>query len=136
VSDAVAAWAAASGIAAGVAAVAHVGSAAFGMGPDASTWHVGGWGPVLDDEGSGFWLGDAAIRAVLHDRDGSGPETALSDVVPQFFSLPDIEAVAYSVYKKSLTNVDIARLSTEVGRLAMDGDAAARRICMRPPPIL
>jgi glucosamine kinase len=34
------------------------------------TWRVGGWGLPLSDEGSGAWLGAAAMRRVLRADDG------------------------------------------------------------------
>ena len=33
----------------------------------------GGWGYVLGDEGSGYWIGRAALRAVLREADERGP---------------------------------------------------------------
>ena len=34
---------------------------------------AGGWGYVLGDEGSGYWIGRAALRAVLREADRRGP---------------------------------------------------------------
>ena len=36
---------------------------------------AGGWGYVLGDEGSGYWLGRQALRAVMRAADGRGPAT-------------------------------------------------------------
>ena len=38
--------------------------------------HVGGWGPVLADEGSGVWIGKQAVRAIFDALDHD--ETTLS----------------------------------------------------------
>ena len=59
VNDVVAAWAAATGAGPGVAAISGTGSNVFGVGPDSRTWRAGGWGHLLGDEGSGYWLGVA-----------------------------------------------------------------------------
>lgn len=42
---------------------------------------VDGWGYLLGDAGSGYWIGRAALDAVLRANDGRGPATALTEVV-------------------------------------------------------
>ncbi len=96
----------------GVAAIAGTGSNVFGVGGEGAqtrAWRAGGWGHLLGDEGSGYWLGVQSIKAALRDREASGPPTALSDAVPAFFGEPSIEAVAARVYSKPLTKGEIAR---------------------------
>ncbi|HXT01741.1 MAG TPA: hypothetical protein VN915_13790 [Elusimicrobiota bacterium] len=46
----------------GVVLVASTGSAAFARGPRGRARRAGGYGPLLGDEGSGFWLGREAAR--------------------------------------------------------------------------
>ncbi len=46
----------------GVVLVGSTGSAAFARGPEGKTRRSGGYGPLLGDEGSGFWLGREAAR--------------------------------------------------------------------------
>jgi N-acetylglucosamine kinase-like BadF-type ATPase len=104
---------------------------AWAVATDARAWGVGGWGHLLGDEGSGYWLGVASIRAALADRDGSGPPTALSDAVVGFFDAPSVEALAAHVYSKPLTKGEIASFATETGRLADAGDAVACELYTR-----
>lgn len=131
VNDVVGAWAVATGARAGVGAISGTGSNVFGVGPDARTWRVGGWGHLLGDEGSGYWLGVASIRAALADRDGSGPQTALSDAAAEFFDTPSVEALAALVYSKPLTKGEIASFAAETARLADAGDAVACELYTR-----
>lgn len=42
---------------------------------------IGGWGFMLDGAGSGYDLGRDAIAAVLHEYDGLGEKTVLTDIV-------------------------------------------------------
>ncbi len=125
VNDVVGAWATATGAGPGVAAISGTGSNVFGVGPGGRTWRSGGWGHVLGDEASGYWLGVESIRAALRDRDASGPATGLSDAVPAFFGLASIEEVVSCVYSKPLTKGEIAALAVETQRLADAGDAVA-----------
>jgi N-acetylglucosamine kinase-like BadF-type ATPase len=128
VNDVVAAWATATGGGPGVAAIAGTGSNVFGVGErggETRAWRAGGWGHVLGDEGSGYWLGVQSIKAALRDREASGPPTALTDAAVAFFGQPSIEAVAQSVYSKPLTKGEIAAFAVETARLAARGDAVA-----------
>jgi len=131
VNDVVGAWAAATAAQPGIGAISGTGSNVFGVGPDGRAWRVGGWGHLLGDEGSGYWLGVESIRAALHDRDGSGPETALSAAVVEFFGAPSVEAVASLVYSKPLNKSEIAAFTVETCRLAEQGDAVARELYQR-----
>jgi N-acetylglucosamine kinase-like BadF-type ATPase len=131
VNDVVGAWATATGAAPGVAAISGTGSNVFGVGPEGATWRAGGWGHVLGDEGSGYWLGVQSIKAALRDREASGPQTALSDAVAEFFAAPSVEALASQVYSKPLTKGEIAAFATETSRLAEAGDEVARELYER-----
>ena len=42
---------------------------------------VGGWGHLIDDAGSGFWLGKEALNAALREKDGRGGKTVLTPMV-------------------------------------------------------
>jgi N-acetylglucosamine kinase-like BadF-type ATPase len=131
VNDVVAAWATATGAGPGVAAISGTGSNVFGVGPDGRTWRAGGWGHLLGDEGSGYWLGLQSIRAALRDRDASGPETALSDAAPAFFDVPSLEVLAACIYSTPLTKGEIAAFAIETAELAERGDAVARELYER-----
>jgi N-acetylglucosamine kinase-like BadF-type ATPase len=131
VNDVVGAWACATGVGPGVAAIAGTGSNVFGVGgsgEDLRAWRVGGWGHLLGDEGSGYWLGVQSIKATLRHREASGPATALSEAAPAFFGEPTVEAVAQSVYSKPRTKGEIAAFAKETARLAEQGDAVAREL--------
>jgi N-acetylglucosamine kinase-like BadF-type ATPase len=131
VNDVVGAWAAATGAKPGVGAISGTGSNVFGVGPSGSTWRVGGWGHLLGDEGSGYWLGVESIRAALADRDGSGPRTELRQAAARFFDVPSVETLAPLVYAKPLTKGEIASLAIETAKLAEQGDAVACELYLR-----
>jgi glucosamine kinase len=129
INDVVAAWATVTGGGPGVAAIAGTGSNVFGVGgagEDKRAWRAGGWGHLLGDEGSGYWLGVQSIKAALRHRERSGPATALSDALPAFFGEASVEAVAARVYSKPLTKGEIAAFAIETAKLAERGDAVAR----------
>ena len=53
----------------GVAVIAGTGSAAWGKNADGAEARAGGWGYLLGDEGSGYWLGREAVRHSLRRMD-------------------------------------------------------------------
>jgi N-acetylglucosamine kinase-like BadF-type ATPase len=128
VNDVVAAWATATGTGPGLAVISGTGSNVFGVGPEGTPWRCGGWGHLLGDEGSSYWLGIQSIKAALNDREASGPPTALSERAPAFFGLDSVERLATYVYSKPLTKGEIAALAVETARVAEAGDAVAREL--------
>ncbi len=56
---------AAGGASTGVAVIAGTGSAAWGRNAAGDEARAGGWGYLLGDEGSGYWLGREAVRYSL-----------------------------------------------------------------------
>lgn len=60
---------AAAGCTEGVAVIAGTGSAAWGVNAAGEQARAGGWGYLLGDEGSGYWLGREAVRHSLRRMD-------------------------------------------------------------------
>lgn len=48
---------------------------------DAKVTYVGGWGLVIGDEGSGAYMGRAAVRRALREHDGIVPRSRLGDAI-------------------------------------------------------
>lgn len=128
VNDVVGAWAAATGAAPGVGAIAGTGSNVLAVGPDGRAWRAGGWGQVFGDEGSGYWLAVRSIAAALHERDGTGPPTALSQAAVRFFEVQRIEQLSSMVYSKPLSKGELAAFAVESARAAAQGDEVARAL--------
>ncbi len=85
---------------------------------------VDGWGWILGDAGSGFWIGRRAIDLALRAFDGRGPATALLDLVRADFGDP---ALAYLVLQADPRRVArIAAYSRHVDELAGTDDVAAQ----------
>lgn len=131
VNDVVGAWAAATAARPGVGVISGTGSNVLGVGPGGRVWRAGGWGHVLGDQGSGYWLSVQSIKAALADRERSGPDTALSDAVVSFFDVDSVETLATLVYSKPLSKGEIAAFAVETARVAHEGDTVARELYAR-----
>jgi N-acetylglucosamine kinase-like BadF-type ATPase len=69
---------AAAGLDFGIVLIAGTGSVAWGLAPSGAEARAGGWGHLLGDEGSGYWVVRSAIRRVLEEHDRGAPPGALA----------------------------------------------------------
>jgi N-acetylglucosamine kinase-like BadF-type ATPase len=113
---------------AGVVVVAGTGSIAYGRDAQGRAARAGGWGYVLGDEGSGYWLGRHALRAVVRAADGRGRTTALTARVLAHFHVDRPQDLVWEIYGSGLKPTAIASLAAEVGAAAMEGDTLAEDI--------
>jgi N-acetylglucosamine kinase-like BadF-type ATPase len=65
----------------GIAVLAGTGSIALARSADGREGRAGGWGYLLGDEGSGFWLGREALAAYLRMLEGRASTSTLTDLV-------------------------------------------------------
>jgi N-acetylglucosamine kinase-like BadF-type ATPase len=128
VNDALVALVAGAGDAPGIVVVAGTGSIAYGRNERGLAARAGGWGYVLGDEGSGYWIGRLALRAVVREADGRGRPTRLTPLVLSHFGVSHPDALVHEVYHRSLRPPAIAALATAVQRAHEEGDEVADSI--------
>jgi N-acetylglucosamine kinase-like BadF-type ATPase len=87
---------------------------------------IGGHGYLVGDEGGGFWIGSAGLRAVLKARDGRGPSTALEGPAAHHFE--GLDDVGDRLHSSPRPVDSIARFAPEVLAAAALGDAVASTI--------
>jgi glucosamine kinase len=131
VNDVVAAWASGTWLEPGVGVISGTGSHVFGVNAAGESWRTGGWGHILGDEGSGYWIGLHGIKAALQYRDASGPQTALLDACVRFYALRAIEEMQDVFYSKPFTKGEVAAFAREVAAEADGGDGVARSLLER-----
>jgi glucosamine kinase len=110
----------------GVLLVVGTGSIAWGRDPVGREIRVGGWGEVLGDEGSGYWLGLQGLRAVARAADGRSASTALSRVVLERLGLPEPQALI--PWTANASKGEIAALAPLVLDAAEAGDREAAEV--------
>ncbi len=129
--DALIALVAGAGWAPGVVMAAGTGSIVYGRNAANRAARAGGWGPVLADEGSGYWIGRQALVAVMREWDGRGPATTLTPAVLGHFGLARPEDLIQLVYARDLSVPAIAEVASVVGAAQTAGDRVARDILDR-----
>lgn len=112
----------------GIVISAGTGSIAYGVDPNGETARSGGWGYLLGDEGSAFWLGHAAVRQGIRAVDGRGPATTLFDRISQRLELDVPDGLVKWFYDQELSRDRVARLASLVEEAADDGDVAANSL--------
>ena len=112
----------------GIVVVAGTGSIAFGADPSGATARSGGWGYLLGDEGSAFWLGHAAVRLGIRAVDGRGPSTTLYERICAQVGVSEPAGLVEWFYDQELSRNRIARLAHIVEEAAREGDEAANRL--------
>lgn len=112
----------------GVGVISGTGSIAYGRNPKGNEARSGGWGYVMGDEGSGYAIGLAALRAVARATDGRGPATTLTDRILRHWGLSRPWDLVGKVYRSGAGRGEIAALAELVLEEAAAGDQAASQI--------
>ena len=128
VNDALIALEAGVGAAPGIVIVSGTGSIAYGRDADGQASRAGGWGYVLGDEGSGYWIGRLALRAVVRHADGRGRVTSLTPRLLQHFGAGKAAELINKVYHEELAPRSIASLAKYVQQSRDEGDLVAAGI--------
>jgi glucosamine kinase len=112
----------------GILIIAGTGSNVLGRAADATMYHAGGWGPALGDEGSGFWIGQEALRAGFWAKDRDVPTTLLTEIGDLWGtkSLGEIVEMA-----NARPGPDLPSLAPLVAKCADAGDELAAAVLER-----
>ncbi|GAB5535559.1 MAG: BadF/BadG/BcrA/BcrD ATPase family protein [Rubricoccaceae bacterium] len=109
----------------GIVLIVGTGSSCFGINARGETWRAGGWGRLISDEGSGYWLGIQALRIAVMAYDGRSPESSLTARVMEQMQIRDMNDLMHRLYVPGLSKAEIAAVAPLVLDAAREGDAAA-----------
>ncbi|MCH8182684.1 MAG: N-acetylglucosamine kinase [Proteobacteria bacterium] len=90
---------------------------------DAEATYVGGWGLVIGDEGSGAYLGRAAVRRALREHDGILPRSRIGDAIMGEFESRAEQLVTWAATARP---GDYGKFVPDIIDHAQAGDAVAR----------
>jgi N-acetylglucosamine kinase-like BadF-type ATPase len=126
--DAAVALAGATACEPGVIVLAGTGAMAFGMNRSGERRRAGGWGYLLADEGSAYYIARRALAAACRAYDGRGPETALMTNFIEHLGLDHFTDVVKKIYNEESSPQKIASLAPLVSQSAEAGDGVATAI--------
>jgi len=113
----------------GIVIISGTGSAAYGRTTDGRAWQAGGWGWLLGDPGSGYWLGQQALKTASCEIDGRGKPTSLTPAIANRLGLASILEIKEKLYRNNQEAIQmIAALAPVVIAEAENGDEAAGEI--------
>jgi N-acetylglucosamine kinase-like BadF-type ATPase len=112
----------------GVVIIAGTGSIAYGRNAAGRAARAGGWGYVLGDEGSGYWLGRQVLRAVLRASDGRGEATELTPRVLAHYKVARPQDLVREIYFGRFKPSTVAAVAGLVESAAAAGDAFAEHL--------
>lgn len=112
----------------GIVIICGTGSIAYGRNREGMAARAGGWGNIIGDEGSGYWIGQRAVSAVMRASDGRGPQTSLTGPVFAHFNVLNAGGLVHSVYGRDDGRRSIAMLGPVVEHAGASGDAVAAAI--------
>ena len=113
----------------GILVYSGTGSIGYYLSEEKEVIRVGGWGNLIDDGGSGFWIAREALKTILrHEEEspGAGWSTTLGSSLARSLGGTEWNTVRSFVYGGDRGK--IGSLARSVAEAANAGDATARKI--------
>jgi N-acetylglucosamine kinase-like BadF-type ATPase len=121
----------------GILAIAGTGSDIFYIREDREKNEVvGAWGPILGDQGSGTWIGQKALRAVVAGIEGWGEPTMIREIIHREWKLKNDWDMVNIIHKSPAPFRKAASVTPMVGEAAAANDPVAIRILKEAGTIL
>jgi N-acetylglucosamine kinase-like BadF-type ATPase len=108
----------------GIVLIAGTGSSCFGRNAADESWIAGGWGHLISDEGSSYWLGIQAMRCAAATSDGR-LHSILKELVQDHFQLKEMKDLMHRIYVIGMSRSEVASLAPLVIRAAHQEDDVA-----------
>ncbi|UKS25242.1 ATPase [Paenibacillus sp. HWE-109] len=115
----------------GIILIAGTGSICYGRNEAGFTHRSGGYGYLIDDEGSGYSIGRDLLAALVRSQDGRLPETVITGMVYEQLHLSSVQQIIGFVYDKQTNKKDIAALAPILSAACELGDKAALGIAAK-----
>lgn len=112
----------------GVVALSGTGSDAFFVRNGERIHAVGGWGPLLGDEGSGYDIGLSSLKAAIYSYEGRREPTMLYDLVMERWELDHLWGIVTHLAGNPDARHEVASAAKLCSVAAHRGDKTAIRI--------
>jgi N-acetylglucosamine kinase-like BadF-type ATPase len=88
----------------GILTIAGTGSIALAM-KDGASATAGGWGHLLGDEGSGYWISMQAFKAMIADEDEGKPVSSLSKKILAELDMKEVSDILGFIYNEPKASI-------------------------------
>ena len=90
---------------------------------------LGGWGPLLDDVGSAYWIAVKCIRAAIAEFEETGPKTAITEALCDWHEVKNIQGLVPVIYHPEFTRDKFAILAARLDQKIGTTDPVYQQIC-------
>ncbi|RJE86073.1 ATPase [Paenibacillus sp. 1011MAR3C5] len=115
----------------GAILIAGTGSIAYGRNRNGDTHRAGGFGHLIDDEGSGYSIGRDLLSAVVRAFDGREDPSIITDLVYERLGIGSVREIVGFVYDKNRNKKEIAAIAPLLSVACENGDRTALRIAQK-----
>ncbi|SFB53853.1 BadF-type ATPase [Cohnella sp. OV330] len=115
----------------GMILIAGTGSICYGRSESGDVHRTGGFGHLIDDEGSGYSIGRSVLSAVVRAHDDRAPATVLTEMTYAKLGIGSVAEIVGFVYDRRTGKQDIASLAPLLSEACALCDDAALAIAAR-----
>jgi len=109
----------------GVVVIAGTGSIAYGHNERGESARAGGWGSVISDEGSGYWIGRNAVAAAFRALDSGRSTVLIRFIMDRWRVVTRDELIAFA---NSNPQPNFSELAPAVFEAGAQGDTTAQEL--------
>lgn len=114
----------------GIVHISGTGSIAFGINREGKTERVGGWGYLVGAEGSGFSIGQEALKGLFDRYDNCKERSLLDEKILRYFSITEPPEAIPIIYRNTDPRKLVASVVPLVFAAADEGDCGAQHILL------
>ncbi len=111
----------------GIILISGTGSVAYGRSKNHGFVRAGGWGHLIGDEGSAYYIGKQALISIFENSDNNCSRSLMESLILKSKGCRDLDDLMFWAYK-SATKKDIADLALVVDEAHLKGDQGAKGI--------
>ena len=115
----------------GVVIVAGTGSIMTAQNEAGQIKSAGGWGHVLGDAGSAYWIALESVKAAIAAEEGRGRATGLSRLIRRRFKGKKLTEIVRVIHGPEFAKEQFAALAGYLAQKVAGRDAVFREICWR-----
>jgi len=115
----------------GIILIAGTGSICYGRDASGHEHRTGGFGHLIDDEGSGYSIGRDLLAAAVRAHDGRIGRTVIAEMVYERLGMTTVREIVGFVYDRSTNKKDIAAIAPILADACAAGDRVALDIALR-----
>lgn len=115
----------------GIILISGTGSICFGKNAEGESKRAGGWGHLIGDEGSAYYIGINALNKIIKGYDEIEEKTVMTDIILDYLKLKTAEDLIEFVYRSGAGKSDIAALAKLVDKAYKEGDTLAEEILLK-----